>query len=261
MVDIQILILSLVQGIAEFLPISSSINLELISKLFDISLYSFHLKIALHAGSLLALLIYFQRDIKDIFYGLFTKKTRLGSTLFFPIFVATIPVIISGYFSVDFIEQFNSIKAAGILSIIFGILLCLVDRISGDSPHNKRQQISVFKSFIIGCFQAIAIIPGVSRLGITITAARMLSLDRSKSIRFAMILAIPSIAGSLFLEVIKSVKYNNFQILEKNAIIAMLITALVSLIFIHPALNFMARKGFFGITIYRIIIGLVVLFL
>ena len=254
--DFGVLFLSFVQGVGEILPVSSSVNLHFFSKLFHIQNFSFSLKIALHAGSLVALLIYFRKDIFNIFKQKFSRNTY-----FFPLVVGTIPVVIFGYFARDFIKEFDSPKIMGISCVIFGILLFMADKSSVTKSHSSRV-IPLGKSFIIGIFQAIAIFPGVSRLGICLTASRILNLSRKESIHFSLMLAIPSIFGSLSLEVLEAYKMNSLQNLLSNTnLYGALFTAITGIIFILPAVAFMTKKGFGILTLYRIIIGILIYFI
>jgi undecaprenyl-diphosphatase len=255
----SILLLGCIQGVSEILPISSSVNLVLLTALFGIQDFSFSLKIALHAGSLVAFIVYFRSEIKNIFKSFFSKSIKISQTYFWSLVFGTIPVVILGVLARDFVVEFDSRKVMGISSVLFGILLWIADRISANSC-NKRP-VSVIKSFIIGCFQAISIFPGVSRLGITITASRILSIDRKKSIFFAMFIAIPSICGSLILEILDLFNRNDFSILQKDTLYGVGITAIVGILSIYPCVRIMERCGFLWIAIYRIVIGCVIAFL
>jgi undecaprenyl-diphosphatase len=258
--DLSILFLSVIQGISEVLPISSSVNLHFFSALFNIHEFSFALKIALHVGSLAALLIYFHSDVIDIFRGLFTRR-KISDTCLLQLVCGTIPVVILGFLARDFVKEFHSQKIMGVTCICFGILLVMFDKLSCMQPRLSRANIagiSLSKSFVIGVFQSIAIFPGVSRLGICITAARMLSLDRKHAIRFSLLLAIPSILGSLVLELYESYKISDFQCFQGAALSGMIATALISIIAIHPCVRYTEKRGFSLIAIYRILVGIAI---
>ena len=258
--DLDIILLSFIQGISEILPISSSVNLHFFSHIFNINTFSFSLKIALHAGSIIALIIFFRKEIIDIFKGLLTSKPIM-STHLIPLFFGTIPVVIIGYFARDYVKEFDSPRIMGILSIIFGIILFIIDKLSCNKSRTDKNPISITKAFIIGCFQTIAIFPGVSRLGICITASRMLGLDRKKSIYFSLLLAIPSILGSLTLELFECYLKKNFHIFSSNSsLIGIISTAIISLIAIWPCVKYMENHGFGGLALYRIIIGIITCF-
>lgn len=254
--NFDILGLGVIQGVSEILPISSSVNLYLFSKIFAISEFSFSLKIALHAGSLITLLIYFKREIADILKAIFGKRS-LSDTYFWPLFLGTIPVVIFGFFARDFVKEFESPKIMGIFCIIFGIALTLFDKLSAKSRPGK-QQLSKAKALIIGCCQTISIFPGVSRLGICITASRMLAIDRKSAINFSLMLAIPSICGSLFLEIVECFKTSSFALFSNDSLFGIFLTAIVGLITIIPCIRFMEKQGFLAIAVYRIIIGIAI---
>lgn len=258
--DFNILFLSLIQGVSEILPISSSVNLHFFSSIFSINNFSFSLKIALHAGSLLTLILFFRKEICDIFKGIFSSR-KLSETHFFPLILGTIPVVIFGYFSRDFVKEFDSPKIMGVSSIFFGLILLVFDKLSCSKSRTDKNPVSLLKSFLIGCFQAIAIFPGVSRLGICITASRMFGLDRRKSIYFSLLLAIPSIGGSLVLELFDCYKKQSFVAFSNDSLIGIFLTSLIGLIAIYPCVKYMEKNGFFALTIYRIIIGLAICFL
>jgi undecaprenyl-diphosphatase len=217
------------------------------------------MKIALHAGSMIAFIFYFRSEIKEMFKSFFSENIKISRTYFWSLVFGTIPVVVLGFLARDFVIEFDSRKTMGIFSIIFGLLLWGADKTSAISRNKKS--ISVIKSFIVGCFQAVAIFPGVSRLGITITASRILSIDRRKSIFFAMFLAIPSICGSLTLEIAELIKKNDLSIFQKDALYGAGITAIIGIFSIYPCVKIMEKYGFFWIAIYRIVIGCVIAFL
>ncbi|MBR1944086.1 MAG: undecaprenyl-diphosphate phosphatase [Alphaproteobacteria bacterium] len=250
---IEILVLSTVQGIGEFLPISSSSNITLISKLLSFNDLSLSLKIALHGGSLLALLIYFRQIIWKIILGLFTNKIKLSNTAFNLMVFSTIPVIIAGAIFSNFLHSFDIPVIIGITLIAFGIILHVTDK------YNIRINCksNILQYIIIGLFQSLAIFPGVSRSGICITACRILNIDRARAIKTSLLLAIPSISGSLVLELINMYKYNTLNTIDIKTLFAVLLTGIIGIIFIEPCIKYMEKNGFYVIMWYRIIIGLI----
>jgi len=256
----DILFLSIIQGVGEILPISSSVNLEFFSSLFNLKSYSFSLKIALHAGSLFTLLFYFRKEISDIFKGLFSRKTNLKDTYFNALLFGTIPVIGLGYLARDFVKEFDSNIVMGISSVFFGILLLIFDKMTCGRTRTDKVPVSPAKAFFIGCFQAIAVFPGVSRLGICITASRMLSLDRKKAIFFSLFLAIPPILGSLVLEIIDSIKSESSFLFSNDTLIGIALTMLVGISIIGACVKYMEKNGFLALTIYRVVIGILICF-
>lgn len=257
--DLGVVIISFVQGIGELLPVSSSVNMLLFHNILNTEFFNFSFKMALHVGSLFALLIYFRKEIADIFKAIFTKKKTINETYLIQLIAGTIPVVILGYLSRDFIKEFNNYAVMGFFCVFFGLLLFVVDKISCSLRRmDKTTNISISKAFVIGIFQSVALLPGVSRLGICITASRMMSLDRRKAIFFSLFLAIPSILGGLCLEIHEAITSGSTQLLSSDSMIGMGLTALISMIVIVPCVKFMEKKGFFAIAIYRCVIGLLI---
>jgi undecaprenyl-diphosphatase len=191
--------------------------------------------------------------LKSLFYFKGVPKTYC-----MPLILGTVPVIILGFLAKDFVREFDAPKFLGISSIIFGLLLVIFDKVSGQIMCKSAIPTKI-ASFIIGVFQSISIFPGVSRLGICITASRMLKMERKKAIQFSMLLAIPSIAGSLTLELFECYKNGNFGILfNKCSFIGIFTTMITSLIVIHPSIKYMRRHGFASLAMYRIIIGILI---
>ena len=255
------ILLGIIQGIGEMLPISSSINLHYFSTLFHSDGFSFSVKIALHAGSLITFLCYFIKDIVHIFKGLFTNKVRLKDTYFTPLLFGTLPICIVGLSSKKFVNEFDSNLAIGIVSCCFAMLLLLVDR-TAPQKNTSKLPVSAWKAFFVGCAQVIAIFPGVSRLGVCLTASRMLGINRKKALYFSLFMAIPSIFGALFLEICSL--YSKHQamdfFLSSKTLESIAVTAVVGLLMIRMLVKYMERNGFFAITIYRLILGVLFCF-
>tara|TARA_Y200000002_G_scaffold307921_1_gene264089 strand:- start:17 stop:784 length:768 start_codon:yes stop_codon:yes gene_type:complete len=187
---IEILILSIVQGVSEFLPISSSAHLILVSNLYNIKNSSLLIDISLHLGSLLAIVFYFRNDL----FNLKENKKLLQLIL-----IGSIPLIIFGYLlhTTEVIDLLRNIKVIAWTTLFFGIILFFSDQ----RKVNKNISNDLnFKDIIfIGTFQMLALIPGVSRAGITITAARFLRFNRFDSGKISFLLSIPALAGASFL--------------------------------------------------------------
>lgn len=257
--NLDILALSFIQGISEILPISSSVNLYLFSQLFNWTNFTFSLKVALHAGSLLTLIVYFWKDIMDILKAL-TGKKPVRKTYLIPLILGTIPVVIFGFLSRDFIKEFDSAKIMGLSCIVFGLALVIFDKLA--SNHNRRYStVSPFKAFLIGCGETIALFPGVSRLGICLTTSRILGLDRKQAINFSLMLAIPSICGSLFLEILDAIKTPGTVKFSNDALLGIIITAIIGLIVIRPCVRYMEKIGFVYLAAYRVAIGSIIYFM
>jgi len=208
---IKIIILGIVQGVAEFLPISSNAHLIMVEQLLDYHNHNEILNLVFHLGSLLAIITYFFSEL----LGLLKKPKMI-----FNIIAATIPVIIVGYFVHKFRlinYEYFSIKIIAITLIVFGIILFISDKIN----HSKilYKDLNIKSSLIIGLFQIISLIPGVSRSGITLTAGRFLGYSRFEAAKFSFFLSIPTTAGACFLGVLDLIKTNNSD-LNYIAIIA-----------------------------------------
>ena len=187
---IEIIILSAIQGISEFLPISSSAHLILVSSLYEFKSSSLLIDISLHLGSLLAITYYFRHDLLDV---------RNNKRLLSLIFLGSIPLIIFGYilYSTDLIYSLRNIKVIAWTTLVFAILLYISDKSRFDKKISTNLN---FNSILfIGLFQILSLIPGVSRAGITITAARILKFNRFESSKISFLLSIPALCGASFL--------------------------------------------------------------
>jgi len=246
----EVIILSIVQGITEFLPISSSAHLILVSKYFNSSNASLSLDVSLHLGSLLAIIFYFRKELYDF---LENKK------LFFKIILSSIPVMIIGFILVklNLIDYLRNYKVIGWTTIIFGILLYFCDQTKVKKSLNKN--FNYITALYIGCFQILSLIPGVSRSGIIISGARFFNFSRVDSVKISFLLSIPTLtAVSLF----------NIQtlIVEKNLhssglnLLAVFLSFLFSYITIKFLIKFLRKFSLVSFVIYRIILGLIILF-
>ena len=187
---IEILILSIVQGISEFLPISSSAHLILVSNLYNLKNSSLLIDISLHLGSLLAIVFYFRKDL----FNLKENKKLLQLIL-----IGSIPLIIFGYVlhTTEVIDLLRNIKVIAWTTLFFGIILFFSDQKKVNK--NISNDLSFKDILFIGTFQMLALIPGVSRAGVTITAARFLKFNRFDSGKISFLLSIPALAGASFL--------------------------------------------------------------
>ena len=189
---IEASILAFVQGFSEFIPVSSSAHLIIVSKLYKFHISSLQLDISLHLGSLFAIIFYFRDDLLNI-----TKNKSLAILLI----LGSVPLIIIGYifYTTGLIDYLRNLKIIAWTTLLFGILLFFADR---SQIKNKIDTSLNYKSIlIIGLFQVLSIIPGVSRSGIVITASRFLNFDRVDSSKIAFYLSIPALAGASFLSI------------------------------------------------------------
>ena len=178
---IEILVLSIIQGVTEFLPVSSSSHLILTSRYLEFQNQSLSIDVSLHIGSFLAVLFYFRFEVFN-----FIKNKEL----FFKIFLSSLPVMIVGYFLIklDLIDHLRNIKTIGWMTIIFGLFLYLSDK--SKSLKKIGNNFDYRAVAFIGLLQVFALVPGVSRSGITITAARLLKFDRIDSAKISFLLSM-----------------------------------------------------------------------
>ncbi len=245
---IEILILSAVQGISEFLPISSSAHLIIVSSLYDLKASSLLIDISLHSGSLFAIIFFFRKDLFDLKYNQNLLKL---------IIIGSIPLIIFGYIlhSTELIYLLRNIKVIAWTTLFFGIILYFADQRKID--QNISSNLNIRSIIFIGLFQILALIPGVSRAGITITAARFLNFNRVDSGKISFLLSIPALAGASFLG-LKDIKNESLEI-NILVIIATLLSFLFSYITVKFFLKYLNKFTLNIFVIYRLIISLVLL--
>ena len=244
---IEIIILSIVQGISEFLPISSSAHLNIIEIIFEFNSNSLIIDVSLHLGSLLAIIFYFRKELLDL---------KNNQKLLFLIIVGSIPIVIAGYLIsttglINLLE--NNLKIIAWTTLIFAIILYFADK----SKFEKKisSNLSFKLMLYIGLFQILALVPGVSRAGITITGARLFKFNRFDSSKISFLLAIPAIAGASLLQLKNAVG----QSLELNYLILISITLsfLFSYFTIKFFLDYINKFSLNVFVIYRIIISLI----
>ena len=214
---LEILILSIVQGISEFLPISSSAHLFLVSEIYKFKSQSLLVDVGLHLGSLLAIIFYFRNELKEIVNN---------KNLFFLMVLGSLPVIILGaiIYKTGLINYFRNIEVIAWTTLIFALLLYIADKF--ENKKKIETDLELKSILIIGVFQTLALVPGVSRSGIVITAGRFLNFSRYDSTKISFYLSIPAIAGASFLS-LKSLVDKNIDL---NLIV--LLSVFLSFIFL-----------------------------
>jgi len=243
---IEVLILSAIQGISEFLPISSSAHLILVSSLYEFKTSSLLIDISLHLGSLFAIIYFFRKDLLDV-----KNNKRLLSL----IIVGSIPLIIAGYilYSTGIIHELRNIRIIAWTTLIFGVILFIADKNRFDKKISSN--LNLQSILFISLFQILSLVPGVSRAGITITAARILKFNRVDSSKISFLLSIPALGGASFLglkDVIdQSVEINYLVII---AIISSFIFSFMTVKFFLIYINKFSMNAF---VIYRILIALI----
>lgn len=254
----QVIILALLQGLTEFLPISSSAHLILAPLLNDWADQGIAFDVAVHVGTLSAVVLYFRHELnamtRDWFASVYTRSQIGESRLAWAVLMGTIPVGLCGLLFHDFIAtQLRSPLVIAATTIGFGLLLGWADW-KGRRVRNEHT-LNAGNVLFIGLAQALALVPGTSRSGITMTAGLMLGLTREAAARFSFLLSIPVIVLSGGLETMKLVQAE--QAADWQAlIIGTLLSAIAAYLCIHLFLKFISRMGMWPFVIYRLILGI-----
>ena len=246
---IEIFLLSLIQGITEFLPISSSSHLIIFSNLTDFKDQSLSIDISLHIGSFLAVITYFHKDLRSFI------KNKI---LFFKILIASLPVMIFGFFLIQtgLIDKIRNIEVIGWATLIFGILLYISDKFKLEKNININ--LSYKNAIFIGLFQILSLIPGVSRSGISITAARLLNFKRFDAAKISFLLSIPTLGAVSLFGVKNLITSEDVEISILN-IISIFLSFMLSLVTINYFLKYIKRFSLNIFVLYRIILGITLL--
>ena len=243
---IEIVILSLVQGVSEFLPISSSAQLIVVSTLYEFSSNSLIIDVGLHFGSLLAIIFFFRKDLINI-----KDNQKLLSLMFF----GSIPLIIVGYllYKTELIYVLRDIRIIAWSTLIFGIILYFADKSRFDKRISSNLNLKVI--LYIGLFQILALIPGVSRAGITITAARIFKFNRFDSSKISFLLSIPALLGASVLG-LKDILNQSFQF-NYLVFLAIILSFLFSYFTVKFFLEYINKFSLSIFVIYRIIVAII----
>ena len=249
--------LALIQGLTEFLPVSSSAHLLFPSLLFGANDLGLSFDIATHGGTLFAVLVYFRLDIKKMCLSIspfFNNHDVQSRQLFTYLIVATFPIIIFGLIGSDYIAN----RSFGVTNIawanlIFATVLFLAYRYSSQSK--TILQLSIFTVLFIGLFQVFALIPGASRSGTAMTAALLIGLNLKEASKFAFLLSIPTILGALIFLLIDS--FNSFEVINLLSLfIGFSISAIFAFFTIKFFLAFIDKIGMYPFVLYRLVLGL-----
>ena len=253
---LQILFLSIIQGLTEFLPISSSAHLIITSSILGQETQSITVDIFAHGGSLFAVIIYFRTELAD---ALKDYKFSSSDSFLNKLLLGSFPILIIGFFFRDFIsENLRTLDIIAISTIFFGILLWVADRSSKDQmPY---ESVTIKHAFFIGLAQCLALIPGTSRSAITIICALFLSYSRTIASKFAFMLAIPTL-GIIFLSEVIALGFSTLEINWLDVLLVSTFSFLSSYLCIGVFLNLIERIGFTPFVIYRVLLGAFLLFL
>lgn len=262
--SLQALLLGIVQGITEFLPISSSAHLILASKVMNLQDQGLNFDIAVHFGSLLAVMLYFNKQTIQLIKGsadITTHKNTLEADLLKKIIVATLPILIIGLIFKQYVETTfrDAIAIIGITSIVWAILLYFADK--KDESIHKISQINYKTAFFMGIAQALAIVPGTSRSGSTMTIARFLQFSRKSSAEFSMLMSIPVITIMMVGNTYEIIQNNSLLLIDwKSLLIGIASSFIFALLSIHWLLKIVSKVGFLPFVIYRVALGVVIFY-
>ncbi len=252
----DLLVLSFVQSATEFLPVSSSGHLILMGLLTKTQ-QSLSVDVALHIGTLVAVIAYFYKDIWGLITGFWHKGTeqQLGLHLI----IATIPALIAGFFGLHLIETvFRSPWVIAFTSIFYGILLWLADKYA--PARRTVGQMRYRDAVYIGLAQMLALIPGTSRSGVTMTCARILGITRTESARFSMLLSVPTIAlGGVYMVYQQYTSGTVSQLINPEIGWSMLSAAIFGLGAIWFLMRWLQHASFLLFAVYRVILGIVLI--
>ena len=243
---IEIVILSLTQGISEFLPISSSAHLVVVSTLYEFESSSLLIDVSLHFGSLLAIIFFFRKELINL-----RNNLKLLSLMFF----GSVPLIIVGYilYKTELIYALRDIRIIAWSTLIFGIILYFADKCRFDKKISSNLNLKTI--LYIGLFQILALIPGVSRAGITITAARFFKFNRFDSSKISFLLAIPALTGASVLG-LKDIVNQSFEF-NYLVFIAITLSFLFSYFTIKFFLEYINKFSLNIFVIYRIVVAVI----
>ena len=246
---IQILLISVIQGIAEFIPVSSSAHINLLSNLFNYEKIELAINVSAHFGSLVAVLFYFNKEIYN-----FSKNKNL----FYKVIIASIPIFVIGYILIELkiISNLRTIEIMGWTTIIFGILLYISDKFK--IKLKMKNNFTFRNAIIIGFYQTLALIPGVSRSGIIITGARFLKFNRIDAAKISFLLSIPALGAWSLYGCFDLIKQND-QILTVSSILTAFLSFIFSYITIKYFLIYLKKFNLNLFVIYRLILGIILL--
>ncbi len=262
MTVIQLIGLAVVQGLTEFLPVSSSGHLILFSRFTSFPDQGIAVDVALHIGSLLAVLIYFRQTVAQMFCGILRTKflpdfNDRGNKLAYLIVIASIPALIVGFMLRNYgTEALRSPKLIGWTILIFGLLLFVADKYGKN--HRDTDNLKIVDALLIGLAQCLALVPGTSRSGITITMARFLGINRREAAKFSMLLSVPTILAAGVLE-----GYRLFRQGSSAEILwaadAAAYSFVVSLCVIVVMMRWLKTATYLPFVVYRVVLGIALL--
>jgi undecaprenyl-diphosphatase len=255
--NLHLAIYALIQGITEFLPISSQGHLDIAGRFFELPGQGLTLIVAVHVGTLGAVMLFFWRDLAAMFMGVVRAlggRRDRGGRLFLLVVVATLPVIGAGYLVNTYLgEGLHSLAVIGWATLGFGIVLYCADKIG--LRLRRMEHLDISDAVIIGFAQILALIPGTSRSGITMSAARMLGFERPDAARFSMLMSIPAILGAGMLKGKELIESGDIQ-MSLAMLNAAALSFLAAIAAIWLMMAWLRRASFTPFVIYRVFLGI-----
>ena len=271
---IEAVTLGVVQGLTEFLPISSSAHLDIVPKLIGWHKPGAQFTAVTQLGTMIAVMVYFRKDIIDTIGGMFKSLSKGGdkmssqARLFYAVIIGTIPIGVIGLLLKKFIEKdLHNLYINATMLVVMGLLMGLAERMT--NPRRDGKDIQIKDGIIVGLFQAIALIPGASRSGSTLTGAFFTGLDREAAVRFSFLLSLPAILLSGLVE-LKDLVGKKEQVYGAEAdinwsmpevAVATVIAGLVGYACIAWLLRYLSKASTAGFVLYRIALAAVIFFL
>ncbi len=257
---LQTLLLALIQGLSEFLPISSSAHLVLPSQLLGWPDQGLLFDVAVHVGTLAAVMVYFRRDlwvlVGDIYPPLAQHKAPRGEL--WRLGVATVPAVVAGLLFSDTIEQqFRGLEVIAATTIVFGLLLGWSSRQGKEQPVDATERVTWLGALVIGAAQMLALIPGVSRSGVTITAALFLGYSSATAARFSFLMSMPIIAGAMLFLGLDALAEGFTRVPVAQMLAAMVVSAVSAYATIAVFISLLGRIGMMPFVWYRLALGFV----
>jgi undecaprenyl-diphosphatase len=267
MTIVQSIILGIIQGLTEFIPISSSAHLVITKYLLGWNIpnqEAFIFDVIIHLGTLIAVVIYFRKDIWKIIRAVVTgiierrpfkdDSSRLG----WIIILATIPAVVVGVLFKSQVEQaFSKPIYSAIFLLVTALFLVLAEIIG----HRRRQieAMNWIDGLVIGLFQAVSLLPGISRSGSAITGGMIRDLDRQSSARFSFLLSIPAILGAALLTVIDLIKSHSLQVHISTLVVGFVVSAIVGYLAIRWFISYLGKRSLYIFAIYCVVVSIVVI--
>lgn len=260
------LILGIIQGVTEFLPISSSGHLILVEQFLDLKVETLKVfDVTLHVGTLLAILVYFWKDVKEMLLTvcrLFVGKLKMSdpyAKLILFLIIGTIPAVIFGVFGNWIDEHFRNFKSVGILMLFVAVVFLLAEFVYKKSSNKKSAVGKWYQALIIGLAQALALIPGISRSGSTISAGLFQGVERAAAARFSFLLGIPAMIGAALLTAMDVVKNGDVNVGTLSLTVGFFSSFIFGLLSVYFLMAFLKKHSLKIFAIYRIALAIAVL--